>query len=132
MPASNGLTPAERSTRASLASHASWAKTENRTARTQPGREAILEKYFDQVDPECKLTPEERRKRAANAHKAELQRLALKSAKARRQAQEDRAQERADLAEAKLAGYIERMLAEAPPLTDEQRTRLAELLRPVR
>jgi hypothetical protein len=34
--------------------------------------------------------------------------------------------------QSKIADYIERMLAEAPPLTDEQRTRLAELLRPVR
>lgn len=30
------------------------------------------------------------------------------------------------------AAYIERVLAEAPPLTDEQRIRLAELLRPAR
>jgi hypothetical protein len=35
------------------------------------------------------------------------------------------------LAEAKLHDYIERTLAEAPPLTDRQRTALAELLRPV-
>jgi len=28
--------------------------------------------------------------------------------------------------------YIQKVLAEAPPLTDEQRTRLAELLAPVR
>lgn len=35
------------------------------------------------------------------------------------------------LAEAKIADYIERTLAEAPPLTDRQRTGLAELLRPV-
>lgn len=36
------------------------------------------------------------------------------------------------LAEAKIADYIERTLAEAPPLTDRQRTALAELLKPVR
>ncbi|MGB3893247.1 MAG: hypothetical protein WA942_03215 [Mycolicibacter sinensis] len=30
------------------------------------------------------------------------------------------------------AVYIKRVLAQRPPLTDEQRTRLAELLRPVR
>jgi hypothetical protein len=36
------------------------------------------------------------------------------------------------LAEAKLADYIERVLAAAPPLTPQQLTRLAELLRPVR
>ncbi|WP_273733367.1 hypothetical protein [Mycolicibacterium septicum] len=39
---------------------------------------------------------------------------------------------RRDLAEAKIADYVERVLAAAPPLTDEQRVRLAELLRPVR
>ncbi|MGH3639185.1 MAG: hypothetical protein ACRDUX_09165 [Mycobacterium sp.] len=39
---------------------------------------------------------------------------------------------RRDLAEEKIAQYVQRVLASAPPLTDEQRTRLAELLRPVR
>jgi hypothetical protein len=36
------------------------------------------------------------------------------------------------LASAKIADYIERTLAAAPPLTAEQRDKLAELLRPVR
>lgn len=31
-----------------------------------------------------------------------------------------------------VAEYVELILAEAPPLTDEQRVRLCELLRPVR
>jgi hypothetical protein len=39
---------------------------------------------------------------------------------------------RRDLAEAKIADYIERVLAEAPPLSLDQRTRLAELLKPAR
>jgi hypothetical protein len=34
------------------------------------------------------------------------------------------------LLEAQASAYIERVLAEAPPLTDEQRIRLAELFRP--
>jgi len=38
---------------------------------------------------------------------------------------------RAELAEAKIADFIERTLAEAPPLTDRQRAFLAELLKPV-
>ena len=42
------------------------------------------------------------------------------------------ARRRADKAAAKIAAYIERTLAAAPPLTDEQRVRLAELLRPAR
>lgn len=38
---------------------------------------------------------------------------------------------RRDHAEAKLADYIERVLSAAPPLSDEQRGRLVDLLRPV-
>ncbi len=84
MPQNTGLTPSERALRASLASHASWANTENRTARTQPGRDAMWEKFYDQVDPDRTLTQQERHKRATNARKAHFQRLALASAKARR------------------------------------------------
>ena len=39
---------------------------------------------------------------------------------------------RRDLIATKTEDYIKRVLAERPPLTAEQRTRLAELLRPVR
>jgi hypothetical protein len=39
---------------------------------------------------------------------------------------------RRGLAAAKLTEYVERVLAEAPPLSDAQRAKLAELLRPVR
>ena len=43
-----------------------------------------------------------------------------------------RAEARRDLNAAKLEAYIEKTLAAAPPLSEEQRSRLAELLRPVR
>lgn len=36
------------------------------------------------------------------------------------------------LSAAKIQSFIEKQLRQAPPLTDEQRGRLAELLRPVR
>jgi hypothetical protein len=39
---------------------------------------------------------------------------------------------RANFKARRLAHHIEKILAEAPPLTDEQRNALAELLRPVR
>ncbi|WP_431840840.1 hypothetical protein [Gordonia hongkongensis] len=39
---------------------------------------------------------------------------------------------RRNLKAANIERYIGKALAAAPPLTDEQRTRLAELLRPVR
>ena len=38
---------------------------------------------------------------------------------------------RANLAAEKLAEYVARVVAEAPPLTDAQRDRIAALLRPV-
>jgi hypothetical protein len=39
---------------------------------------------------------------------------------------------RAELRAQRLGEHIEKILSEAPPLNEEQRTRLAELLRPVR
>jgi hypothetical protein len=70
------LTPAERSLRAQLASHTSWARTENRTARTSNGRAALEQKFLDEAggDP----------KRAESIRKAYYARLAFESAKARR------------------------------------------------
>ncbi len=59
-------------------------------------------------------------------------RVAVLSRKSVAATPEQIASAKAALAEAKLAAYIERTLAEAPPLTDRQRTALAELLRPVR
>lgn len=37
---------------------------------------------------------------------------------------------RRELAAAKITDYIEKVVAEAPPLTDEQRARIAALLQP--
>lgn len=39
---------------------------------------------------------------------------------------------RRNLAAANIEDYVEKVLAAAPPLTDAQRSRLAELLKPVR
>lgn len=77
------LTPAQRSLRARLAAHVSWANTEDRTARTAAARKAALDRFARQVDPNGVLPPEERAKRAANARKAYFTRLALLSARAR-------------------------------------------------
>ncbi|WP_162877230.1 hypothetical protein [Mycobacterium persicum] len=43
-----------------------------------------------------------------------------------------RAEARRDLAAASIADFIDKVLSTAPPLTDEQRAKLAELLKPVR
>jgi rubrerythrin len=72
-----------RRLRARMASNESWARTEDRAARTWPARKAMLDRFEKQVDPEGKLTPQERAKRAEWARKAHMQRLALKSVAAR-------------------------------------------------
>lgn len=80
---SETLTPAQRSLRARIASHASWAKTADPTARTRPGLDKFLERFENEVDPDRTLEPAERARRAEHARKAYFSSLALKSAKAR-------------------------------------------------
>jgi hypothetical protein len=61
-----------------------WADNDNRYMATRPAREGFYAKFEREVDPEGKLTPQERAKRVEWAMKAHMQRMALKSAKARR------------------------------------------------
>lgn len=78
------MTRAERRVRASIAAHESWAQTEDPSERTRPAREAFERRFELQVDPEGRLDPADRARRAEHARKAYFQRLALKSARARR------------------------------------------------
>lgn len=78
------LPASERRLRAQLAAHTSWANTTDRTRRTAPGRAAAMERFYDEVDPERALPPDERERRANSARKAYFAGLALKSAQARR------------------------------------------------
>lgn len=73
-----------RSLAARVASHESWAKTTDRSARTAPARAALQAKFEAEVDPEGVLTPEERARRVAHKRKAYYARMALLSARARR------------------------------------------------
>lgn len=70
----------ERSMRASIAAHESWANTSDRSARTAAARRALERKFLDAAggDPV----------RAEHLRKAHFQRLALKSAISRRRARE--------------------------------------------
>jgi hypothetical protein len=81
---SNGPTAAERSLRARVAAHASWATTDDPSARTAPARQAFRDRFEREVDPEATLPLAERARRAEHARKAYFARLALKSAQARR------------------------------------------------
>lgn len=73
-----------RSMRGRIGAFESWARTPDRAARTWPARKAAFDRFEREVDPDGMLTPQERAKRAEWARKAHMQRLALKSAAARR------------------------------------------------
>lgn len=80
------LTPSERKLRASAAAHQSWGNTENRASRTAPARAALAAKFLAEADGDPV--------RAESLRVAHFQRLALKSALARRKyAGERRARE---------------------------------------
>ena len=77
--ASTNLTPAERSLRARLASHKSWANTHDPAARTAHGTAAFLSRFEGEVDPDGTLDPAERARRAEHAKRAYMAGLALAS-----------------------------------------------------
>ncbi|TDO14623.1 hypothetical protein EV580_2756 [Mycobacterium sp. BK086] len=78
------FTSSERTTRSTIAAHESWAKTDDRAARTLPARRAFFDSFERLVDPKGELPPEVRALRAEHARKAHYARLALLSAQARR------------------------------------------------
>lgn len=79
-------TPAEHRLRMRAACLQGWANTEDRVARSKPGRDAAFARFENEVDPEHKLAPDERRKRAEYARRSHMLSLSLKAAKARRRA----------------------------------------------
>ncbi|AAN01668.1 hypothetical protein FDI14_gp052 [Mycobacterium phage SirDuracell] len=70
------MTPEDLARRATIASHASWGKTVDRTARTAPARAKFEQRFLDQAggDPQ----------RAASLRKEYFARLNDKSIRARR------------------------------------------------
>jgi len=68
-----------------IAAETSWSRTADRRARTRPARQAFLSRFEREVDPDGKLPPAERRRRAQHALRAHMLRLAKRSVSARRQ-----------------------------------------------
>lgn len=60
---------------AKIAAEMSWARTQDRSARTRPAREAFLKRFEREVDPDGKLPPDERARRAKHALRAHMLRL---------------------------------------------------------
>ncbi len=79
-----GLTPAQRSLRARMGAYALHATHDPRET-TKAARDAFMGRFERQVDPDGRLSPAERHRRAEAAKKAYFSGLALKSAMARRQ-----------------------------------------------
>jgi hypothetical protein len=77
-------TPAERRLAAQYAAHKSWAQTESRSLRTLPARMGLQAKFEREADPDSRLAPAERARRAEHLRKAYYANMALKSAQARR------------------------------------------------
>lgn len=79
------LTPEQRRLRASIAAHMKWASTSSRKAATAKARQAFADSFEHQVDPDRKLTPEERARRANNARSAFYKQMAYRSAQAKQE-----------------------------------------------
>jgi hypothetical protein len=79
-----GLTAAERRMRAQLAAHKRWATEDDRGHCGRAGQDALTRRWERQVDPDGKLTAEERALRVASLRKEHMTRMAFASARARR------------------------------------------------
>jgi hypothetical protein len=77
---STTLTKSQRSLRARQAAYCQHAQGRTNTA---PARKAFLGRFERQVDPDGKLSPAERARRAEYARKAHMTKLAYASARAR-------------------------------------------------
>ena len=69
---------------AKIAAEISWARTQDRSARTRPAREAFLKRFEREVDPDGKLPPDERARRANHALRAHMLRLRKRAGTKRR------------------------------------------------
>lgn len=78
------MTPAQRKLRAQMGAHALWAKTEDRSAISAPGRAAADARFERDVRKQFPDLPDDEvLKRAASARSAFYAGIQLKSARAR-------------------------------------------------
>jgi hypothetical protein len=78
----SGLTPEQRSIRASVAANTRWSREDPRPALAKV-REGWQRHWEDEVDPDRVLDPAERERRDQAALRAHMARLSLKSSRAR-------------------------------------------------
>jgi len=77
------LSPEQLRLRAQIAANSRWSREDPREG-TKPARAAFERRFELEVDPDGTLPEVERKRRAAAALRAHMQRLALASSRARR------------------------------------------------
>jgi hypothetical protein len=80
------LTPEQRTLRAQVAANSRWSRPGERQRHGDKIAASKLARHEALVDPNGVLGPAERRKLAQNSLNAEMQRLALRSSRARKAA----------------------------------------------
>jgi hypothetical protein len=78
------MNPNERSNRARVAAFTMHSRHDVRET-SKPGRDAFLKRFETEVDPQGRLEPEERMRRAVAARRAYFSKLGAKSARARQE-----------------------------------------------
>lgn len=80
------ISPQDAHLRAQVAAHESWARTPDRAARTAAARNARWQRYLARAAElaPAGATPEDIEQRAEHLRQADMRRMALASAKARR------------------------------------------------
>lgn len=111
---------------ASVLSRHRWECTPDRAAATAPARAAAYAAYESIVDPDGTLPPDERAQRAKQAFH---QYLGRRSGEARRAKRAEREQNKTVRT---IDEVVDQLIANAPAITDEQRTKLQTLLTPTR
>ena len=106
------------SLRSSIAANQMWATVTDRTAATEPARQAFMSRFEREVDPDETLDPALRAKLADNARRAYFQRLALESAKVRRAKKKRRLNREA-------IDTYSRIVAEAAEVIEDEGGRIA-------
>jgi hypothetical protein len=76
------MTPAQRKLRAQIAANTRWSR-ESPAANAARGQAGLLARFEREVDPTGELLAPERARRADAAYRAHMQRLALRSSRAR-------------------------------------------------
>jgi hypothetical protein len=80
------MTPEERTAKSlggRIGANRRWSQVEDRVAETAPARQAFLDRFDREVDPDGVLDVAERGRRATNARRAYFAELGLRSAQAR-------------------------------------------------